>query len=221
MPLTSRQRFSTRALLYCFYINVVESYSNMCRYVTRSLLTLSLLALSACRAGAPNTFANAPSRSPLNLRQMNAQSQVNAQSQRMYSLDELRSEIAKGVFQRLDQNQNMILEPVEYQARFSVVRDLNNNGAVELTEFVQQKESVLLALFSVAKMQTAFKGAFEKKDLDKDGFVSFQEDREINMIFDYNGDQRYSYPEFEDALASTFNSVKSRVQEWIDAHFAA
>lgn len=190
--------------------------------IAQSLIALSFLALSACNASGPNSFAHAPqAQSPAFLRQMNAQPQLRSQSQRMYSLDELRNEIAKGIFQRLDQNQNAVLEPTESQTRFAGARDLNNNGVVELAEFIQQKEAILLERFSVAKMQAAFKTAFDKKDLNKDGFVSFQEDRETNMVFDYNGDQQYSYAEFEDSLAATFNLVKSRVQEWIAAHFVA
>ncbi len=194
----------------------------MNKFLNQSLLIVCCLAsMVACqsRSASPGMVQRAPVQMQRNVRANNVRAQnTTTKSQRMFSLDELRGKIAEGVFARLDSNGNKRLEPNEASAYN--VRDLNQSGAIELDEFVQQKENVLIERFSVAKMRAAFQSAFAKKDVDQNGFVSFQEDRNINMIFDYNGDQQYSYAEYEDAIAQVFTLVPSRMQEWVNAHFS-
>lgn len=186
----------------------------------------SLLLLSACQAGpqvlnTSRTLVRSPA-APL-LRQSVAQASGN---QGFYTLEDFRSFLAGKLHEALDQNKDQAVSAQEFGrllnptavARFAEF-DSNGDGQLQSTELQTAKNAIFSERYAEATLRQKLLAFFQTQDLDRDGFVSHSESKgNLNLLFDYNGDQKFDANEFVDAVASLLQLDAAKTTAFLKEH---
>jgi hypothetical protein len=189
-----------------------------------AILTLSI-ALSACQAGPRPLGAGMP------LMRASAPQAVRAASaarsnQGIYTLESFRDYLAGKLFERLDADRDQALTPQEFArlldkaavARFAEL-DASRDGRLSPAELGAGKNLVFSPRYSEATLREKLTAFFQTQDLDKDRFVSWAECKgNLNLIFDYDHDQRFSLNEFIDATSQLLQLAPAKTEEFLKTH---
>ncbi len=182
----------------------------MKKHLQAIIFSASLLVLGACRTNTP--ISPQMTRMPQRASALFSQNQQRPQSQRIYSIENLRRDIAKAVFVRLDVSRNTYLETSEYQAHYPQLKSTISDGSVDRNSFMEQKDLVLGEHLSAERFQKEFRTFFNRDDRNKDGFISLDEVQSQSMMkFDYDGDQKINPGEFEDYTANIYGGLEYQI----------
>lgn len=188
-----------------FSLTLTACSSNLNRPLNAAMPQLRAQANPAVRAAAaPNARSNAG----------------------FYTLEDFRNHLATKLFETLDANRDQAVTAPEFSrlldkavvARFAEV-DANRDGRLTQPELTAGKNVVFLARYSEATLREKLTAFFQTQDLDKDRFVSYTEGKGmLNLLFDYDHDNKFSLNEFIDATAQLLQLAPAKTDEFLKAH---